>query len=688
MSIPGISIPDNVPPPLPPPRYLPGPDQPQYTEDMKEKREYGHGSFASGYGSMNSSYHEDRPGYPRSINGDRDEGYASYSSTDRSRESIPTGFGLQHDRFKFQSPADIDGDSLKKKLNAVRPSERSPPRSLLSTSTNDLFAQRPSAEGRFPPALTVPVQLPIHTRGILGSPARLTETPIHSALSPRSTPFHYGDRSPTDSSDFDRSPRTRSKRTNSDDATSTHSSYDFNGSEDMEMEDGQSLKRLHIDDAYMAGGQKRRAASPNDDHLVAMSTDFSRRRDMGPRGPATLPRGATMPSVSTSGTNSYISTMSIPVASMPTANSFGRRSPVGFQTDGIYPAPSKSPYTAPVSLNPSPRTSISGRGSLHSRTASGASTRKITEVQKPGGSKVHCGFFMCECCPKKPKRFETREELNAHEAEKQYECSFCGNRFKNKNEAERHQNSLHVRRHSWSCSALSGYDKAFHDSTNRPGEADACGYCGDEFPRSGRGPGSGALSGGNAPRHATDQDWDERIRHLQEVHKFRECNSSKKFYRADHFRQHLKHSHAGTSGKWTNMLENASTQARPQMPHGVLESKSRPLDDDPVWGWDVGENEWSVVGPGDSTQTRRRLETRKHGPAFVPDRIVEEVWNKGQTGNCSTTRPRQAHGHPSSTSEGTSGYQKVVSRWQMQQDADMDGSWRPRRINVQLDRVR
>ncbi|KAG8665073.1 uncharacterized protein FPOAC1_013051 [Fusarium poae] len=146
---------------------------------------------------------------------------------------------------------------------------------------------------------------------------------------------------------------------------------------------------------------------------------------------------------------------------------------------------------------------------------------------------------------------------SAHNAEKQYECSFCGNRFKNKNEAERHQNSLHVRRHSWSCSALSGYDRAFHDCTNRPGEADTCGYCGDEFTRSGRGPGSGALNSGNAPRHATEQDWDGRIRHLQDVHKFRECNSSKKFFRADHFRQHLKHSHASTSGKWTNMLENA-----------------------------------------------------------------------------------------------------------------------------------
>jgi hypothetical protein len=44
---------------------------------------------------------------------------------------------------------------------------------------------------------------------------------------------------------------------------------------------------------------------------------------------------------------------------------------------------------------------------------------------------------------------------------------------------------------------------------------------------------------------------------LTTVHKYGECNNAKKFFRADHFRQHLKHSHAGTSGKWTNILENA-----------------------------------------------------------------------------------------------------------------------------------
>jgi hypothetical protein len=133
--------------------------------------------------------------------------------------------------------------------------------------------------------------------------------------------------------------------------------------------------------------------------------------------------------------------------------------------------------------------------------------------------------------------------LSLHESEKQYTCAYCTNRFKNKNEAERHQNSLHLRRHSWSCAALAGVEAAFHPSTTNP-SADICGYCGDEFPN-------------------TPACWQTRAAHLNVVHKFGECNQAKKFFRADHFRQHLKHSHAGTSGKWTNLLENACMKDEP-----------------------------------------------------------------------------------------------------------------------------
>ena len=120
-------------------------------------------------------------------------------------------------------------------------------------------------------------------------------------------------------------------------------------------------------------------------------------------------------------------------------------------------------------------------------------------------------------------------------------CNYCSNRFKNKNEAERHQNSLHLRRHSWSCAILAGIEAAFYPSSSNG--ADLCGYCGEEF--------------SNPPQ------WDIRAEHLNSIHKFGECNQAKKFFRADHFRQHLKHSHQGTSGKWTNMLENACMKDEP-----------------------------------------------------------------------------------------------------------------------------
>jgi hypothetical protein len=165
----------------------------------------------------------------------------------------------------------------------------------------------------------------------------------------------------------------------------------------------------------------------------------------------------------------------------------------------------------------------------------------------------------------KPEKFETQAELkydppirfpqpwltndsSAHEQEKPYECTCCKNRYKNENELEPHLNAVHLRWYSWSCSALSGYSNAFQNYPRKSNETDTCGYCGEDFPRSG--------SGLGVPM-ATDEDWEVRIRHLQEIHRFGECNHAKKFWRRDHFGQHLKHSRFATSGKWRKLLENA-----------------------------------------------------------------------------------------------------------------------------------
>ncbi|EPS35706.1 hypothetical protein H072_10837 [Dactylellina haptotyla CBS 200.50] len=208
---------------------------------------------------------------------------------------------------------------------------------------------------------------------------------------------------------------------------------------------------------------------------------------------------------------------------------------------------SRAPYNGNGNVDPSKSPSSYSRG--HQRTISEAVERQQAS-EAAVGPKHHSapkllGVLMCECCPKKPKKFDNQLDLKMHEMEKQYGCKYCTHRFKNKNEAERHQNSLHLRKHSWCCSAIASTpEAAFHPSTTKHNYVDVCGYCGEEF--------------------ANPPDWQARHDHLSEVHKFGECNQNKKFFRADHFRQHLKHTHAGTSGKWANVLENACKREVPE----------------------------------------------------------------------------------------------------------------------------
>lgn len=521
----------NPPPALPPPRFLE-----ETPSDYRPAGAYGSTSrsIGSAFGSI-SSMNDDRPAYAqRKMT--PDEGYESFGSSHN--RSLP-GFGALHSKYSGLDTKSYD-KALTDKLNPIR--------------TIDNSSRRPPHQARLPPLLTGRPNV------ILEESDRYMHTPCHSAISPRSGHFHSFRGGEYMSPDGEFSPRQRSRRHNSgsydETSASTRGSYD--AMHDVDMDEEPSTRRMDrlrlVDDAYSGIPVKRRASSPPVDDITngsAGQNDALRRKEQ--HGTRISP-SRRVPLMQAYASSTAFSNGGSSIASL---NSYGRRSPGAMSPGGMSPITSEascnSPFQTPRSLDPSPRSSLS-RPSGHSRSDSrvGVSPRKLPDGPKLAATNGHKiqDFFMCECCPKKPKKFDTLADLQAHESEKQYGCSYCGNRFKNKNEAERHQNSLHVRRHSWSCKAMESYGQAFHESTARPGQADTCGYCGKEFDRSG-------------PEHSaaghmvSDKDWQERIQHLTDVHKFRECNSSKKFYRADHFRQHLKHSHSGSSGKWTNMLENA-----------------------------------------------------------------------------------------------------------------------------------
>ncbi|KAG9918954.1 hypothetical protein KCV05_g10850, partial [Aureobasidium melanogenum] len=360
-----------------------------------------------------------------------------------------------------------------------------------------------------------------------------------------------------------------------DDSSSHRGSYDQSMflNEEFSTEEGQ-MKDLNLNDRdeFQLGakpGMKRRASSPHRDSLredrSSISSapgggDLYTRRSLQqyPNRNSSISASRYAPSHhgSISSASSYnprngslASSYTLSVSSSATSYASGRVSP-GMMSPAIIdpelgamgymnakPLSNQSP--APQQIMP-PYTRTLSDTPIHTSLQTPVDSAPPSRHNSLPGVQ---GIFICDCCPKKPKKFTSEDDLRAHHMEKQYSCLYCPNRFKNKNEAERHQNSLHLRRHSWSCAALNTIETAFHTSPSTNGATDTCGYCGDEFP--------------NPP------DWNQRRDHVLGTHKFGECNQAKKFFRADHFRQHLKHSHAGTSGKWTNMLETTCMRDEP-----------------------------------------------------------------------------------------------------------------------------
>ncbi|EME38574.1 hypothetical protein DOTSEDRAFT_75929 [Dothistroma septosporum NZE10] len=599
-----------VPPPLPPPNYLP-----EIAAGHDPGWQWGNDPNGSDFGRTASV----RPGSSllgggcmKGFGQEKEHVYPSYRSVADARRgssisTVTTMRDTQDMREAASTPSDEGGSLSRPSSNYRLQGEKQLEQRTLESSSNTYDKQLlsriggPSANLNTPKRTSLsyappsvqetaqlahaeaerrngqprPLSMPERQQTLLDSPAS-SRWPSSGAISPGFTAGGFwSEHSPPEFSRLHTSYTPRRGSLAFDDSVSQRGSYDQSMLIRGDLMEDESMSHLNIYDRSPGSsedfqpnaraGTKRRASSPPRDasreerssvSSASGHSDLYHRRSiqqLPTRGSPVSrfhPNHSSLSSASSFGPRQNSFGSSLGVSSIPssaTSYGSGRLSP-----GGLSPCYDTSPEHRLSNASNVNLTAAAGTRPLHQRTVSESTQSVVSSAHRtPTESASHSrtgsisqlqGVYICECCPKKPKKFDTEDELRLHESEKQYICAYCPNRFKNKNEAERHQNSLHLRRHSWSCAALEGVEAAFHTATSG-NHADACGYCGDEFP--------------NPPQ------WDIRAEHLNHVHKFGECNQAKKFFRADHFRQHLKHSHAGTSGKWTNQLEIACMKDEP-----------------------------------------------------------------------------------------------------------------------------
>lgn len=359
---------------------------------------------------------------------------------------------------------------LLKKLDTRRgsgdatPPPREKPRSVLSPSLNEsdvkVFSQDNNQTQPSPfPGVNTNTDLPanLHTQwsDVATAPSSRTNTPANQL---RVDTKNSKDR--TDSLVF--KPSRLSKSSVKPEDENSNGSRSSRGSYDRSFPDADSeypveeTRRLQIDDRnqrehQFVMGQKRRASSPPREdilpplHTVGSASDLFRRRESTSRS-SPVPRihsnhGSISSATSGLRNNSYTSTFSLAPSSISTLSSaHGRYSPggispgafstglpsIGSLSSGGYPGSGLSPATSlkPGTLSPrTPEDAVespftSPRNNLPHTTyqrsvsfdARPANVSRKTSVDVSGYI-AHQGGFFCECCPKKPRKFDTLEEL-------------------------------------------------------------------------------------------------------------------------------------------------------------------------------------------------------------------------------------------------------------------------------------
>jgi hypothetical protein len=289
-----------------------------------------------------------------------------------------------------------------------------------------------------------PLSVPDHRFGSMDSPLSRWQSAPSSAISP-------GFRSPG----FDNSsmeafpPRWNPAPGTPDDSTGgyrSHRNSDDQGvflDPDLGNMEENGLRDLNIHDRTPSGGDgdqlgikgvgvKRRASSPpsdgplREDRVPGSGNDLYHRRSMqmlanrnSPITRPTQPPGS-LSSNASLGPRSSTSGWNLSVASSATSYSGERhceRLSPGLSPSADADFGPVSPYAASRTLNRSPRISAT-KPLPHHRKPSGPS--QDSKMPTPTDSQSHSrqnsvskiqGFFVCECCPKKPKKFENADEL-------------------------------------------------------------------------------------------------------------------------------------------------------------------------------------------------------------------------------------------------------------------------------------
>jgi hypothetical protein len=258
-------------------------------------------------------------------------------------------------------------------------------------------------------------------------------------------------------SDTNRAPPSQSQTRHSsltfDDSISHRGSYDQSMFAQEDLIEDSTMSSLHLhdrpdrspgsDDCARAG-TKRRASSPPREgerpsvgNAIGQGEVYHRRSiQQLPRSPLSRghPNHSSVSSASSYGPRhgSFGSSLGIAsISSSATSYGSGRVSPSALSPAFDSDVRLNAQFANTQALSPNAAVgSASHRRSLSQGSQGGQQISPTASVAPSRNNSVSQlqGVYICECCPKKPRKFEKEEELRLHESEKQYICAYCPNR--------------------------------------------------------------------------------------------------------------------------------------------------------------------------------------------------------------------------------------------------------------------